>query len=37
MDLYKLEKPRTVAKYELRNILVSDENNADRIIKCLMQ
>ena len=34
-DLYKLEKPRTVAKYELRNILVSYENNADRIITML--
>ena len=34
-DLYKLEKPRTVAKYELRNILVSYEKNADRIITML--
>ena len=35
IDLYKLEKPRTVAKYELRNILVSYEKNADRIITML--
>lgn len=34
-ELYKLEKPRTVAKYELRNILVSYEKNADRIIEML--
>lgn len=34
-ELYKLEKPRVVAKYELRNILVSYENNADRIINSL--
>lgn len=34
-ELYKIEKPRTVAKYELRNILVSYENNADRIIGML--
>ena len=34
-DLYKQEKPRTVAKYELRNILVSYEKNADRIITML--
>ena len=34
-ELYKVEKPRAVAKYELRNILVSYENNADRIIAML--
>jgi len=34
-ELYKVEKPRTVAKYELRNILVSYEKNADRIIEML--
>jgi hypothetical protein len=34
-ELYKVEKPRAVAKYELRNILVSYENNADRIIGIL--
>lgn len=34
-ELFKDEKPRTVAKYELRNILVSYENNADRIISML--
>lgn len=34
-ELYKIEKPRAVAKYELRNILVSYENNADRIIGML--
>lgn len=33
--LYKSEKPRTVGKYELRNILVAYENNADRIINML--
>lgn len=34
-ELYKLEKPRVVAKYELRNILVAYEENADRIINML--
>ena len=34
-ELYKTEKPRTVGKYELRNILVSYEKNADRIIEML--
>lgn len=34
-ELFKEEKPRAVAKYELRNILVSYENNADRIISML--
>ena len=34
-ELYKAEKPRVVAKYELRNILVSYEKNADRIIAIL--
>ena len=34
-ELYKIEKPRTVGKYELRNILVSYEKNADRIIEML--
>ena len=34
-ELYKAEKPRVVAKYELRNILVSYETNADRIIAIL--
>ncbi len=34
-ELYKIEKPRVVAKYELRNILVSYETNADRIIAIL--
>jgi predicted GNAT family acetyltransferase len=34
-ELYKSEKPRTVGKYELRNILVAYENNADRIINML--
>ena len=33
--LYEAEKPRVVAKYELRNILVSYEKNADRIITML--
>ena len=35
LELYKLEKPRVVAKYELRNILVTYEENADRIINML--
>lgn len=34
-ELYTLEKPRVVAKYELRNILVAYEENADRIITML--
>lgn len=34
-ELYKLEKPRVVGKYELRNILVAYEKNADRIINML--
>lgn len=34
-ELYKTEKPKVVAKYELRNILVSYEKNADRIIEML--
>lgn len=34
-ELYKIEKPRVVSKYELRNILVSYEKNADRIISML--
>jgi hypothetical protein len=34
-ELYKLEKPRVVGKYELRNILVAYEKNADRIISML--
>lgn len=36
-ELFKDEKPRTVAKYELRNILVSYEKNADRIIAMLSE
>ena len=35
LELYKLGKPRVVAKYELRNILVTYEENADRIINML--
>ncbi len=34
-ELYKAEKPRIVAKYELRNILVTYEENADKIIAAL--
>lgn len=34
-ELYKAEKPRVVAKYELRNILVTYEENADKIIAAL--
>lgn len=34
-ELYKAEKPRVVAKYELRNILVTYEENADKIISAL--
>ena len=34
-ELYKVEKPRVVAKYELRNILVTYEENADKIINAL--
>lgn len=34
-ELYKVEKPRVVAKYELRNILVTYEENADKIISAL--
>ena len=34
-ELYKAENPRVVAKYELRNILVAYEKNADRIIAML--
>ena len=34
-ELFKAEKPRVVAKYELRNILVAYEKNADRIIAML--
>ena len=34
-ELYTLEKPRVVSKYELRNILVAYEENADRIINML--
>lgn len=34
-ELFKAEKPRVVAKYELRNILVTYEENADKIITAL--
>jgi hypothetical protein len=34
-ELFKAEKPRVVAKYELRNILVTYEENADKIISSL--
>lgn len=34
-ELFKAEKPRVVAKYELRNILVTYEENADKIISAL--
>jgi hypothetical protein len=34
-ELFKIEKPRIVAKYELRNILVTYEENADKIISAL--
>lgn len=34
-ELFKAEKPRIVAKYELRNILVTYEENADKIIAAL--
>ncbi|PUE63917.1 peptidylprolyl isomerase [Arcobacter caeni] len=34
-ELFKAEKPRVVAKYELRNILVTYEENADKIIAAL--
>ena len=34
-ELFKIEQPRVVAKYELRNILVSYEENANKIINSL--
>lgn len=34
-ELFNVEKPRVVAKYELRNILVTYEENADKIINAL--
>ena len=34
-ELFKIEQPRIVAKYELRNILVSYEENANKIINSL--
>ncbi|QKF67565.1 hypothetical protein AVENP_2024 [Arcobacter venerupis] len=36
-ELFKIEKPRIVAKYELRNILVTYEENADKIISALIK
>lgn len=36
-ELFKIEKPRIVAKYELRNILVTYEENADKIISALLK
>ena len=35
-ELFKAEKPRVVAKYELRNILVTYEENANKIMNTLM-
>jgi hypothetical protein len=36
-ELFNIEKPRIVAKYELRNILVTYEENADKIISSLLK
>ena len=35
-ELFKAEKPRVVAKYELRNILVTYEENANKIMNTLI-
>ncbi len=35
-ELFKAEKPRVIAKYELRNILVTYEENANKIMNTLI-